>query len=108
MQGWNESAWFAMWLGVALKSTAVLGAAWFGARLLRRRSAAARHLVWTGVAAALLALTFLAVLLPALPVPEVGSRVSDTGVLFRATALAGLSRSAQEAPLGSSPAHSGR
>src|SRR5437667_194449 len=42
MTGWNESAWFAIFVGVALKSTAVLGAAWLGAFLMRGRSAAAR------------------------------------------------------------------
>src|SRR6266403_1918876 len=52
MFGWNEAAWFSFFLGAALKSTAVLSAAWIAAFLLRRRSAAARHLVWTGAAAA--------------------------------------------------------
>src|SRR3989442_1268761 len=33
MWGWNESVWFAMFMGVALKSTAVLGAAWVAAGL---------------------------------------------------------------------------
>ena len=68
MPGWNESAWFAMLLGAALKSTVVLGVAWLLAWALRRRSAAARHLVWTAAAAALLALPVLSVTLPALRV----------------------------------------
>ena len=35
MWGWNESMWFAIFAGVALKSTAVLGVAWLAALLLR-------------------------------------------------------------------------
>ena len=45
MLGWNESAWFSIFIGAALKSTAVLGAACLLAFLLRKRSAAARHVV---------------------------------------------------------------
>jgi TonB family protein len=69
MLSWNESAWFSLFTGVALKSAAVLGIAWLTAILLRRRSAAARHLVWTAAFAALLALPLLTVSLPAVPVP---------------------------------------
>src|SRR5690348_14120148 len=87
MLGWNETAWFSIFIGAALKSTAVLGVAWLSTFLLRGRSAAARHLVWTAAAAAVLALPFLSVSLPALPVT--GSvRVLDVGVLFRTTATA--------------------
>ena len=69
MFGWNESAWFSIFIGAALKSTAVLGVAWLFAFLMRARSAAARHLVWTAAAAAVLALPFLSATLPVLPVP---------------------------------------
>jgi TonB family protein len=65
----NGSAWFLFAAGVALKGTVVLGAAWLIAFLLRRRSAATRHLVWTAAAAALLVLPFLSVSLPAVRVP---------------------------------------
>jgi hypothetical protein len=68
MLGWNETALFSTFIGMALKSTAVLGVAWLAAFLLRGRSAAARHLVWTAAAAAVLALPFLSVSLPVLPV----------------------------------------
>src|SRR5947209_2278753 len=84
MFGWNETAWFLMFLGAALKSTAVLGTAWFCAFLLRGRSAAVRHLVWTAAAAAVLALPFLSVSLPAISVPA----VNDAAVLFQTTATA--------------------
>ncbi len=87
MFGWNESAWFLLFMGAALKSTAVLGVAWLCAFLLRGRSAASRHLVWTAAAAAVLALPFLSVSLPALPVAA-SALVLDVGVLFRTTTTA--------------------
>ena len=66
MTTWNESMWFAMFVGVALKSTAVLGLAWLVTILLRLRSAALRHLVWTAAAAAVLAMPFLSLTLPSM------------------------------------------
>jgi TonB family protein len=87
MPGWNEWVWFAILAGVALKSTAVLGVAWLAAALLHARSAAARHLVWTAAAAALLALPFLSVSLPELPVAA-GALVPGVSVVFQSTATA--------------------
>src|SRR5260370_37713312 len=92
MTGWNESAWFAMCVGVALKSTIVLGAAWIAAFLLRDRSAAARHLVWTAAAAAVLALPVLSISLPALPVPLGGALLPEATVVFQTTAAMGADR----------------
>ncbi|MEX2260412.1 MAG: TonB family protein [Bryobacteraceae bacterium] len=86
MLDWNESAWASLFVGVALKSTAVLGAAWLAAFLLRRQSAAARHLVWTTAFAALLALPFFSLSLPALSVPV--ARTFLPGVVFQATSTA--------------------
>src|SRR5579859_3987242 len=88
MLGWNETAWFSIFIGAALKNTAVLGAAWLATFLLRGRSAAARHLVWTAAAAAVLALPFLSVSLPALRIPGASGLLPDVGVLFRTTATA--------------------
>jgi TonB family protein len=88
MLGWNESAWSAMLLGAALKSTIVLGAAWLLAWVLRRRSAAARHLVWTAAAAALLALPLLSVSLPALRVRTHALASLVPTVTFRTDAVA--------------------
>jgi TonB family protein len=56
------------------------------AALLRGRSAAARHLVWTASAAALLALPVLSISLPALPVA--GGLMPGVGVVFQSTATA--------------------
>jgi len=95
MFGWIESEWFAIFLGCALKSTIVLSAAWLLSWVLRKRSAATRHLVWTTAAAALLALPVLSIALPALRVP------SDT-LLPIAPSL--TFRSASEAPA-DVPAH---
>jgi TonB family protein len=60
---------FSILAGAAVKGSLVLGVASGTAWALRRRSAAARHLVWTAAAAALLALPALTLLLPALPAP---------------------------------------
>jgi TonB family protein len=77
-------------VSAALKSTFVLGAAWLVALALRGRSAAARHLVWTAAAAALLALPFLSVALPALHIAPAGTILPvNLGLLFHATSTAG-------------------
>src|ERR1700686_2246029 len=87
MFSWNDTAWFAIFTGAALKSTAVLAVAWFSVFLLRRHSAATRHLVWTAALAAVVALPFLLVSLPALRVPAVAALLpSATGMMFRASA----------------------
>jgi TonB family protein len=85
---WNESAWFTMLLGAALKGTLVLGAAWSLAFALRRQSAASRHLVWTAAAAALLALPALSVALPALRVRTAALAPLVPTLTFRANAVA--------------------
>src|SRR5438045_7537083 len=87
MVGWNDTAWFAIFTGAALKSAAVLAAAWFSVFLLRRHSAATRHLVWTAALAAVVTLPFLLVSLPALRVPAAAALLPGaTGVMFRASA----------------------
>jgi TonB family protein len=68
MSGWNEITWFSFFIGVAFKSTVALGAAWLLALLMRKQSAAARHLLWTAGAASVLALPLLSIALPALRV----------------------------------------
>ena len=84
---WNETIWFSICIGAALKSTAVLGVAWLAASLFHRRSAAARHLIWTVAAAAVLALPFLSISLPALRVPAAAVLLpGSTSVLDHATA----------------------
>ena len=73
-----------MLFAYALKSTLILIAASLAALALGRRSAAARHLVWTAAAAALLALPLLTWLLPALRVPV----ASGSPAVFRVLAEA--------------------
>lgn len=83
MGNWSGSAWPIL-VNAALKSTLVLGAAWMVAFLLRGRSAAARHVVWTAAAAAVLALPFLSVSLPILRLPVADGVVpADSGLTFR-------------------------
>jgi len=89
MPGWNEAAWFAFLWSLALKGTAVLCAAYLAAFVLRHRSAAARHLVWTAAFAALLALPMLSVSLPSLRIPGASSILPDaSNLVFRVTATA--------------------
>ena len=89
MLGWNEVAWVAFLWSLALKSTALLGAAYFAAWMLRHRSAAARHLVWTTAFAALLALPLLSVSLPSLRIPGASAILPDvSNLVFRATVTA--------------------
>ena len=89
MLGWNGSAWFSILMSAALKSTVVLGTAWIVAFLLRGRSAASRHLVWTAAAAAVLALPLLTLSLPALHLPvSMEILPANTGLVFRAFGFA--------------------
>lgn len=70
----------------ALKSTLVLAAAWLCTVILRRRSAAARHLVWTWAAAAAVLMPVLSVLLPVWRVPLVPRFLPEPiGLVFYAT-----------------------
>jgi TonB family protein len=66
---WNFTTWFYILSGAAAKSAVVLAAAWIAAFMMRKHSAAARHLIWTAAFAAILALPFLSAALPVLRVP---------------------------------------
>jgi TonB family protein len=107
MFNWTASAWPIL-ASAALKSTLVLGAAWLIAYLLRGRSAAARHMVWTAAAAALVALPLLTVALPALRVRVANAVLpADSGIVFRAAAKVpepGGAVAAKQAPAGRTPA----
>jgi TonB family protein len=60
---------FPILVDAALKGSIVLAVAMAATWILRKRSAAVRHLVWTAAAAALIALPLLTATLPALRVP---------------------------------------
>ncbi|HMC60743.1 MAG TPA: hypothetical protein VKJ01_16255, partial [Candidatus Solibacter sp.] len=86
-------------VSAALKSTFVLGAAWLVALAMRARSAAARHLVWTAAAAALLALPFLSVALQALPIGRAAAILPvNLGLVFHATGTAGVDAAVAAVP----------
>ena len=61
-------SWLALALDLTLKGTAILLAAFVAALLLRRASAARRHLAWSLALYSLLALPALTLVLPAWPV----------------------------------------
>ena len=86
MLGWMPSPESVLAM-MALKGSIVLMAAGLAARLLRRSSAAVRHLVWVAAFAGLLVLPLLTVSLPALPVTVAPGRVSSS-VVFQALVLA--------------------
>src|SRR3954452_16851844 len=70
-----------MFAEAALKGTVVLAAASLIAWTLRKRSAAARHLVWTAAAAALLSLPILSLTLPVLRVPVLRGPAQPSGAM---------------------------
>ena len=111
MLNWTATIW-PIAVSAAIKSTVVLAAAWLIALVLRKRSAASRHVVWTACAAALLALPLLSVTLPALRL-QVASAIlpGDPGLVFRSSSAAlqpssgaGLRASARTAAHAAPPA----
>jgi TonB family protein len=82
-----------LFAGVAVKSIIVLSLAWLAAWLLRKRSAALLHLVWSAAFVVLLVLPLLSVFLPALELPGAG-RLLAPQFVFQTTASA----SAQSIP----------
>jgi TonB family protein len=82
-------SWISILASAALKGTIILAAAWLAALILRKQSAAARHLLWTGAAAAALVLPFLSISLPAWRVPASSVLAPlDLSVVFHITATA--------------------
>ena len=92
MSGWNEATCFSILCGVAFKGTAVFATAGLVAALLRKQSAAARHLVWTAAFAAILLLPFLSAALPAWRIPLAGAVMPSATVVFQDTAAASADR----------------
>jgi len=80
----NESMMFMLWTETAVKSTVVLAIAWLITLLLRRQSAALRHLVWTAAFVAVLALPCFSLWLPAVRIPSVSS-FAPAAALFKTT-----------------------
>src|SRR4051794_28337555 len=68
-------------LAAAAKGTMVLAVASAIAWTLRKRSAAARHLMWTAAAAAVLSLPILSLTLPVLQVPVLRGPAQPSGAM---------------------------
>ncbi len=88
----------AAWGGIAFKSIVVLALAWVVALLLRKASAARRHLVWTASAAALVALPLLVTAVPKWSVP-VREIVPESSLVFRTVAVVTGTQPAATTPL---------
>ena len=86
---------YSLSLEIAIKSIVSLGAAAVGTRLLRRQSAAVRHLLWTLAFGAVLSLPVLSRALPSLRLPLPSTLVSNQ-VTYQATASV---RNASSIPL---------
>ena len=80
---------------LAVKSSVVLLLGWVFSLLLRRSSAAIRHVIWTGVSAAVITLPLLMVSVPALRVP-VWSVLPESGLVFRIVSKGEASRSGEQ------------
>jgi TonB family protein len=78
---------YAFLVASAWKGTLILAAAFVAAWLLRGRSAALRHLVWTAAVVALLALPLLSIGLPSFPV-HAPAAILDPGLMFRVSTTA--------------------
>jgi TonB family protein len=89
---------FTVLASAALKGTILLAAASLIAWMLRKQSAAARHLVWSASAVALLALPVLSVSLPALRVP---AKPAGALAMFQVfSSSRGLTSDPQRQPIG--------
>src|SRR5215472_9453594 len=83
---WNEAAGMAFLLNLAVKSSALLAAAWLAAFALRRQSAASRHVIWMAAFAAALALPVLSIAVPALELPAPAWLPNTSPLVFHANA----------------------
>jgi TonB family protein len=79
---------------LAFKSTVILAAAWLAVWMLRHKSAALRHQIWTLALFAVLALPFFSLTLPAWRIPLRNPVLPDI-YLFQADARAGQSVATQ-------------
>ncbi|HWB85931.1 MAG TPA: TonB family protein [Bryobacteraceae bacterium] len=83
-----ESSWFSVFGSAAIKSVVVLAAAWLVAALIRKRSAAARHMVWSSAVAVLLAVPLFTAALPQWQLPVSRTLLPlDPSVIFQADAI---------------------
>ncbi len=95
------SAIFPFLVEAAIKGTLAIGVAWVVVRLLRKKSATIRYLVWTHAFAAVLILPALNVVLPELSIPVVSSPAAKDLIFrieLRESAVAGEVRGSTAKP----------
>src|SRR5580692_3507744 len=73
---------FTILAAAAVKSAMVFALAWIIAKLMRRASAAARHLVWTAAAAVVIALPLVSTWIPTWRIPTPAAW-RETAAVFR-------------------------
>jgi len=78
---------FTILAAAAVKSAMVFALAWIIAKLMRRASAAARHLVWTAAAAVVIAVPLLSAWMPVWSIPTPAAW-RETATVFRINATA--------------------
>ena len=102
----NTSSWaealLAGLLSFAARATVLLALAWVATWVLRRRSAATRHLIWSGAIAGVLALPLLGAVMPAWNVPLISMTARTDTPIAATAAAAPVERRAEAAPAPSS------
>ena len=90
-------------LSFAIRATVLLLGAWLATRVLRRASAATRHLIWTSAVAGVLMLPVLAAIVPVWNVPLISMAVTTDRPLESIAAPAAPKREANAGPASRSP-----
>ena len=99
---WTDSLLIGL-LAFAIRATVLLLAAWLATRMLRRASAATRHLIWASAVAGVLTLPVLAAVVPAWNVPVISIAANVDRPLESITAPATPKRATNAGPTSSWP-----
>ena len=99
---WTDSLLIGL-LAFAIRATVLLLAAWLATRVLRRASAATRHLIWASAVAGVLTLPVLAAVVPAWYVPVISIAANIERPLESIAAPATPKRATNAGPTSSWP-----
>ena len=99
---WTDSLLIGL-LAFAIRATVLLLAAWLATRVLRRASAATRHLIWASAVAGVLTLPVLAAVVPAWNVPVISIAANVDRPLESIAAPATPKRATNAGPTSSWP-----